>query len=97
MASSSSTDAHDKKDEYYGILETGNPTEVKDNYWIWAVNRTNKNSQRPDREGDSKCGKWLIFETWDNMDYTWRTIQKSVKAGDLGFLAKTSTLNTSAG
>lgn len=87
-----------EEDRYVGLLEIGNPSEVKDEYWIWAVNRTNMNNRRPDREQENtKCGKWLIFDNMDTIDETWEKVKKAVTTGELGFLAKVSTMKDKQG
>lgn len=66
------------------------PTEETENYWIYASNSTEKNNRTPG--GNGNCGKWLIFEPYDRINYVWTLIKRETEMGELGFSAKVSTM-----
>lgn len=70
-----------------GASSLPNPTEVMDEYWVWADNKSSKNNRKP----EENCGKWLIFEPESAIDKVWSTIREITEKGELGFQAKVST------
>ena len=78
------------KDKPYshGSLEEGCPSTVPEEYWIWAVNRSGVN----DKEASCAAGKWMIFQSTNEIDDAWERVKTALKAGQLGFQAKVSTI-----
>jgi hypothetical protein len=63
-----------------------NPSEVKNNYWVFAGRKTG-NYPKP----NGKSGKWLIFVSIKKLDYIWHKIRVATENGLLGYTSKAAT------
>src|SRR6478736_8849785 len=61
------------------------PTKTKDVYWIYAENKNDYTAPT------DKSGKWLIFETPENIDAAWEQVRDATEHGLLGGASKVST------
>ncbi|HYU73874.1 MAG TPA: putative phosphothreonine lyase domain-containing protein [Ktedonobacteraceae bacterium] len=83
-------------DELLELLQTqrqpytteGNPTEVTNHAWIYALRKQGSYPAKTERSG-----KWLIFLSAQSIDRYWAKIKEAVEQGQLGEQAKVSTLN----
>jgi len=66
----------------------GNPTEVSDHAWIYALRKEGSYPASTERSG-----KWLIFLSAETIDRYWQKIKAAVEQGQLGAQAKVSTLS----
>jgi len=64
------------------------PSEVVDAYWIMAK----KIQGLPYPEHTKNGGKWLIFVHLDDLDATWKKVRTALRLGNLGNVAKVSTM-----
>jgi site-specific recombinase XerD len=64
------------------------PTQVYDDYWIWAE-RVDPDNYPQDTE---RCGKWMIWAHVNEVDQVWITIRDAVMGGLLGSSAKVATM-----
>jgi hypothetical protein len=62
------------------------PSEVIDEYYIWAERQKDDYPQPTERNG-----KWLIFVDKNNIDEVWAKIKKTTEEGLLGGSAKVAT------
>lgn len=62
------------------------PSEVIDEYWIYAVRKKGKYPKSTQRSG-----KWLIFVDPKNVDEVWAKIKEATEEGKLGDCAKVAT------
>ncbi|MFZ2412370.1 MAG: putative phosphothreonine lyase domain-containing protein [Candidatus Methanoperedens sp.] len=63
------------------------PSEVTDNYWIYAKGKIGGKHQPL----TPRSGKWLIFVDIENIDEVWAKVEKAYKEGKLGPYAKVAT------
>jgi Domain of unknown function (DUF1917) len=72
--------------------DTRNPSEVTDDYWIFAEAPHTGALARQRCDGDEiTTGKWLVFVPTPEIDAWWQTIQIETEAGRLGHAAKAAT------
>jgi len=64
----------------------GNPTEVSNHAWIYAVRKPGNYPAKTERSG-----KWVIFLSAQAVDRYWKIIKEAVEQGQLGEQAKVST------
>jgi len=62
------------------------PSEVIDDYWIYAIRKKGKYPKSTQRSG-----KWLIFVDPKNLDEVWAKIKEATEEGKLGDCAKVAT------
>ena len=67
------------------------PTEVYDDYWIWAERVDPYNYPEP----TERSGKWMIYAHDNEVDRVWITIRDAVVGGLLGSSAKVATMKPS--
>ena len=67
------------------------PTEVYDEYWIWAARVDIYNYPQP----TERNGKWMIYAHDSEVDQVWITIRNAVVGGLLGSSAKVATMKPS--
>jgi len=83
-------DRHDKIIRNQKQISNGysnkKPSMTKDIYWIYSSNNLDNYPDTTERSG-----KWLIFEHISTIDDLWIKIQKALKEGKLGKIAKVST------
>lgn len=63
------------------------PSTCTSDFWIYAENETERNSQR----SNGLAGKWMIFRRFPEMDSVWNIIKNAVEEGELGQGAKVAT------
>ncbi len=66
----------------------GNPTEVSNHAWIYALRQQGSYPVKTERSG-----KWLIFLSAETIDRYWQKVKAAVEQGQLGAQAKVSTLS----
>jgi len=69
------------------------PSTCSTEVWIWARNRTTFNNFA----NTENVGKWLIFPKHEDVDDTWAKIALNTEQGNLGSIAKVSTIKDRTG
>jgi Domain of unknown function (DUF1917) len=68
------------------LYTEGNPTEISDHAWIYALRKEGSYPAKTERSG-----KWLIFLGASTIDRYWQKVKAAVEQGQLGEQAKVST------